>query len=77
MRALALLLIRAYQRLISPAFRGHCRFTPSCSEYAHQAIARHGLKKGTWLAVLRLARCHPLGSSGYDPVPGPTAEKAR
>ncbi len=67
MRALALLLIRAYQRLISPAFPGHCRFTPSCSEYAHQAIARYGWK-GVWLAFRRLLRCHPLGSSGYDPV---------
>ena len=65
--AIALLLIRAYQRLISPAFAGHCRFTPSCSEYAHEAIARHGWK-GVWLAMRRLARCHPLGSSGYDPV---------
>ena len=77
MRALALFLIRAYQRLISPAFRGHCRFTPSCSEYAHDAIERHGVLAGAWLAVLRLARCHPFGASGYDPVPGPTAEKSR
>jgi len=67
MRALALLLIRAYQRLISPAFRGHCRFTPSCSEYAYEAIERHGWK-GVWLAARRLLRCHPFGSSGYDPV---------
>jgi hypothetical protein len=67
MRALALLLIRGYQRLISPAFPGHCRFTPSCSEYAHQAIERHGWM-GLWLAIRRLSRCHPLGSSGYDPV---------
>ena len=67
MRFVALLLIRAYQRLISPAFRGHCRFTPSCSEYACQAIERHGMK-GVWLAARRLMRCHPLGSSGYDPV---------
>jgi len=77
MRALALFLIRAYQRLISPAFRGHCRFTPSCSEYAYEAIERHGALEGAWLAARRLARCHPLGSSGYDPVPGPTAEKSR
>jgi putative membrane protein insertion efficiency factor len=67
MRALALLLIRAYQRLISPAFRGHCRFTPSCSEYAYEAIERHGWK-GVWLAARRLLRCHPFGASGYDPV---------
>jgi putative membrane protein insertion efficiency factor len=66
-RALALFLIRAYQRLISPAFRGHCRFTPSCSEYAYEAIERHGWK-GAWLAARRLLRCHPFGASGYDPV---------
>ena len=77
MRVLALLLIRAYQRLISPAFRGHCRFTPSCSEYSHDAIERHGILRGAWLAARRLARCHPLGASGYDPVPDTTAEKAR
>ena len=69
MRSLALLLIRAYQRLISPAFRGHCRFSPSCSEYAHGAIERHGTVKGGWLAFRRLLRCHPLGGCGYDPVP--------
>ena len=68
MRAVLLLAIRDYQRLISPAFRGHCRFTPSCSEYAYQAIEQHGWK-GMWLAARRLMRCHPLGSSGYDPVP--------
>jgi putative membrane protein insertion efficiency factor len=67
MRALALFLIRAYQRLISPAFRGHCRFTPSCSAYACEAIERHGWK-GVWLAARRVLRCHPFGASGYDPV---------
>ena len=67
MRALALLLIRAYQRLLSPVFGGHCRFTPSCSAYAHEAIARHGWK-GAWLALRRVSRCHPFGASGYDPV---------
>ena len=77
MRAPALFLIRVYQRLIAPMVRGHCRFTPSCSEYAYQAIERHGVWKGAWLAARRLARCHPLGSSGYDPVPGTTAEKLR
>ena len=67
MRALALLLIHAYRRLLSPMFGGHCRFTPSCSEYAHQAIARYGWK-GVWLALKRISRCHPFGGSGYDPV---------
>ena len=77
MRPLALYLIRIYQRLLAPYSRGACRYSPSCSEYAHDAIERHGVLRGAWLAVLRLARCHPLGASGYDPVPGPTAEKLR
>jgi putative membrane protein insertion efficiency factor len=68
MRTLALLLIRLYQRLLSPVTRGNCRYTPSCSEYARQAIERHGLR-GLLLAARRLARCHPFGASGYDPVP--------
>jgi putative membrane protein insertion efficiency factor len=68
MRVIALFLIRAYQHLVSPAFPGRCRFSPSCSEYAHEAIARHGAR-GLWLALRRLLRCHPLGSSGFDPVP--------
>jgi hypothetical protein len=65
---LALGLIRAYQ-IFSHAWGGHCRFTPSCSAYAHEAIARHGVARGLALAARRLARCHPLGGSGYDPVP--------
>lgn len=69
MRRPLLLLIRLYQRLLSPFFRGACRHVPSCSEYAHQAIERHGVVRGTALAAVRLARCHPLGTSGYDPVP--------
>ena len=69
MRSLALLLIRLYQSLLSPAFRGSCRHLPSCSEYAREAIERHGAARGLWLALRRLMRCHPLGTSGYDPVP--------
>ncbi len=68
MRAPALLLIRLYQRLLSPLFRGSCRHLPSCSEYAHEAVERHGWR-GVLLAARRLARCHPLGTSGLDPVP--------
>ena len=68
MRA-ALLLIRTYRLLLSSFTRGACRYTPSCSDYAHQAIERHGIARGGYLAVRRLLRCHPLGSSGYDPVP--------
>jgi putative membrane protein insertion efficiency factor len=69
MRSLALLFIRFYQAAFAPAFRGSCRHMPSCSEYAREAVIRHGAARGSWLALRRLARCHPLGSSGYDPVP--------
>ena len=66
---IACLLIRAYQHLAPPLVRGHCRFSPSCSEYAREALERHGLIRGLPLAARRIARCHPLGASGYDPVP--------
>ena len=69
MRSLALLMLRLYQGAISPVFRGSCRHLPSCSVYAHEAIERHGAARGLWLALQRLMRCHPLGTSGYDPVP--------
>jgi len=69
MRRLLLLAIRAYQRLAPPGVRGACRHHPSCSEYAHEAIARHGAVRGAWLALRRLGRCHPLGTAGVDPVP--------
>ncbi len=62
-------LIRAYQLLLSPFLGNQCRFTPSCSHYASEAISRHGAAKGTWLAIKRLARCHPFCDGGYDPVP--------
>lgn len=61
--------IRFYQRFISPLFPPACRFTPTCSQYAVEALQKHGLLKGLWLAVRRLLRCHPWGGSGYDPVP--------
>jgi putative membrane protein insertion efficiency factor len=66
---LALAAIRGYKLLLSQQFAGSCRYVPSCSEYAAEAIVRHGAARGTWLAVRRLGRCHPLGSSGLDPVP--------
>jgi putative membrane protein insertion efficiency factor len=69
MRWLALRAIRLYQRLLSPYFAGACRFTPSCSQYAREAIERHGLPHGVFLTARRLLRCHPLARSGYDPVP--------
>ena len=64
----ALALLRAYKLLVSPLFTGSCRFYPSCSDYAREAIERHGLLYGVALSVRRLARCHPFGSSGFDPV---------
>jgi putative membrane protein insertion efficiency factor len=65
--------IRGYQLLLSPIFGGWCRFEPSCSVYASEAIRMHGARRGTWLAVKRLAKCHPFGSHGIDPVPSATA----
>jgi len=62
-------LIRVYQVLISPTLPRACRFAPTCSHYAYEAIERHGVIAGTWLAIKRLARCQPWGGSGYDPVP--------
>ncbi len=69
MRRLSLGLIRLYQMFLSPYWPATCRYSPSCSFYAHEAVARYGSWKGGWLALRRLARCHPLGRSGYDPVP--------
>jgi putative membrane protein insertion efficiency factor len=62
-------LIRGYQRFVSPAFPPTCRFHPSCSHYALEAITRHGALKGSWLAARRLVRCHPFHPGGFDPVP--------
>lgn len=68
-RALAVLVIRIYQRLRPAHLRGNCRYTPTCSVYAREAIERHGVAAGTGLAIRRILRCHPLGARGYDPVP--------
>ncbi|MEE4293732.1 MAG: membrane protein insertion efficiency factor YidD, partial [Xanthomonadales bacterium] len=62
-------LIRAYQVTISPYLGDHCRFTPSCSAYAMEAIQKHGSLRGGWLAIKRIGRCHPFCDGGYDPVP--------
>lgn len=69
MRKLALVPIRVYQYAISPMMASHCRFYPSCSCYAHDAIEQHGLMRGGWMALRRLGRCHPWHPGGYDPVP--------
>jgi putative membrane protein insertion efficiency factor len=64
-----ILLIKGYQNLISPLLGSHCRFNPTCSSYAIQAINCHGSLKGSWLAVKRILKCHPLSAGGDDPVP--------
>ncbi len=69
LRKLLILPIRFYQLSISPMLPPCCRFTPTCSAYAIEAIERHGPFKGLWLAIRRILRCHPWGGSGYDPVP--------
>ncbi|HLJ74281.1 MAG TPA: membrane protein insertion efficiency factor YidD [Thermoanaerobaculia bacterium] len=69
MARLALKAIRGYKLLISPYFRGSCRFVPSCADYTAEAIGTHGFVRGTALGIWRLMRCQPLCRSGYDPVP--------
>jgi putative membrane protein insertion efficiency factor len=64
-----ILLIRVYQRMISPFFPSTCRFVPTCSTYGIEAIKKHGPFKGGWLTLKRILSCHPYGKSGYDPVP--------
>ena len=71
LRNLCILPIRVYQLCISPVLPPACRFYPTCSAYAAEAIMTHGIFRGGWLALKRLARCHPWGGSGYDPVPPP------
>lgn len=69
MRKLLLGLIRLYQLLISPVLPSSCRFYPSCSHYAADAVSRHGSLKGSWLTLRRLGKCHPFHPGGFDPVP--------
>ena len=71
MRSVLLLLIRGYQLLLRPLMGPSCRFYPSCSCYAHEAVMRHGALRGTQMTVTRLARCHPWNPGGYDPVEPP------
>lgn len=62
-------LVQLYQVTLGPLMSGHCRFQPTCSAYAVEALQRHGALRGGWLTIRRLLRCHPLGGLGYDPVP--------
>lgn len=69
MKKLLLLLLRAYQLIVSPLLGQNCRFYPSCSHYAMDAVSVHGAAKGGWLALKRVGRCHPWHEGGFDPVP--------
>ncbi|MFP3091532.1 membrane protein insertion efficiency factor YidD [Treponema sp. TIM-1] len=69
LRNLVLLLIRFYQRLISPHFPASCRYVPTCSAYAYEAVQKYGVFRGLVLSFKRILRCHPFHSGGYDPVP--------
>jgi uncharacterized protein len=68
-RLFARVMIRAYQLTLSPLIGRSCRYLPTCSSYAAEAIERHGLWPGLWMGLARILRCHPWGASGYDPVP--------
>ena len=72
MRAVLIALIRAYQLFFSPLLGNHCRFYPSCSQYAREAVERYGVMRGVWLAIRRVLRCHPWHPGGFDPVPEPS-----
>ena len=69
MKALLLALLRAYQYAVRPLLGANCRFYPSCSDYAMQAVERHGAYHGAWLALRRVLKCHPYHPGGFDPVP--------
>ncbi len=69
MKTILISMLRLYKRAVSPLLPGGCRFHPSCSDYAREAIEKHGAARGLWLGVLRLLRCQPFSHGGLDPVP--------
>jgi len=69
MQGALVLIIRGYQLWVSPLLPAACRYYPTCSDYAIQALEKHGAIRGSWLALRRIARCHPFRPGGYDPVP--------
>ena len=75
MRRLIIFLIRVYQTILSPFVGQHCRFYPTCSSYAVEAVEKHGAARGLWLSIRRLSRCHPWHEGGVDPVPEPTKKQ--
>lgn len=76
-RSAMVALLRIYKRFVSPFLPPACRYYPSCSEYAMEAIEQHGPLNGAWLALCRVARCHPFSKGGYDPVPAPKPDASR
>jgi uncharacterized protein len=68
MQKVLIALLRGYKKFISPFLPSACRYSPTCSEYMMQAVAKHGAARGVWMGVKRLARCHPFHDGGYDPV---------
>ena len=76
LRELAVLPLRVYRRVISPIKPASCRFSPTCSQYAIEAVRAHGILRGSWLATWRILRCHPFCEGGHDPVPPPRERRA-
>lgn len=77
MKQLLILFVRAYQVALSPLLPAACRYQPTCSHYAVEALEKHGALRGGWLAVNRIARCHPFRAGGFDPVPEPPSASPR